>query len=59
VQSLGKTTLIIEHDINFVQSFSERVIVLDQGRVILEGTPEEIRRNDILKEIYFGKTKTV
>jgi branched-chain amino acid transport system ATP-binding protein len=56
VQSLGKTTLIIEHDINFVQSFSKRVIVLDQGRVILEGTPEEVRRNDLLQEIYFGKT---
>ncbi len=55
VQSLGKTTLIIEHDINFVQSFSKRVIVLDQGRIILEGTPEEMRRNDLLQEIYFGR----
>lgn len=55
VQSLGKTTLIIEHDINFVQSFSSRVIVLDQGRVLLEGTPEEVRSNDMLQEIYFGR----
>jgi branched-chain amino acid transport system ATP-binding protein len=59
VQSLGKTTLIIEHDINFVQSFSKRVIVLDQGRVILEGTPEEVRRNEVLQEIYFGKTNSL
>jgi branched-chain amino acid transport system ATP-binding protein len=55
VQSLGKTTLIIEHDINFVQSFSKRVIVLDQGKVLLEGTPEEVRNNEKLQEIYFGK----
>jgi len=55
VQSLGKTTLIIEHDINFVQSFSKRVIVLDQGKVILEGTPDEVRSNERLQEIYFGK----
>ena len=56
VQSLGKTTFIIEHDINFVQSFSRRIIVLDQGRVVLEGTPEEVRSNAMLREIYFGKT---
>jgi branched-chain amino acid transport system ATP-binding protein len=55
VQSLGKTTLIIEHDINFVQSFSSRVIVLDQGRVLLEGSPEEVRSNEMLQEIYFGR----
>ena len=55
VQALGKTTLIIEHDINFVQSFSKRVLVLDQGRVILDDTPENVRRNELLREIYFGK----
>jgi branched-chain amino acid transport system ATP-binding protein len=55
VQSLGKTTLIIEHDINFVQSFSKRVLVLDQGRVILDDTPENVRKNELLQEIYFGK----
>ena len=55
VQSLGKTTFIIEHDINFVQSFSRRIIVLDQGRVVLEGTPEEVRSNALLREIYFGR----
>ena len=55
VQTLGKTTLIIEHDINFVQSFSKRVLVLDQGRVILDDSPENVRKNDLLREIYFGK----
>jgi branched-chain amino acid transport system ATP-binding protein len=55
VQSLGKTTLIIEHDINFVQSFSKRVLVLDQGKVILDDTPENVRKNELLQEIYFGK----
>jgi len=55
VQKLGKTTLIIEHDINFVQSFSKRVLVLDQGRVILDDSPENVRKNELLREIYFGK----
>jgi len=55
VQSLGKTTLIIEHDINFVQSFSTRVLVLDQGRVVLDDTPENVRKSAVLQEIYFGK----
>jgi len=56
VQSQGKTVLIIEHDINFVQSFSSRVLVLDQGQVLLFDTPENVTRDPRLHEIYFGKS---
>lgn len=55
LQSIGKTTLIIEHDINFVQRFSKRVLVLDQGRIVLDDAPERVRKNELLREIYFGK----
>ena len=55
VQQLGKTTLIIEHDINFVQSFSKRILVLDQGKILLDDSPEKVRSNALLQEIYFGK----
>lgn len=55
LQNLGKTTLIIEHDIHFVQSFSQKIIVLDQGRVLLSDTPERVRENELLQDIYFGK----
>jgi len=55
LQELGKTVLIIEHDINFIQKFCERVIVLDVGKVVLDGSLEEVRNSEVLKEIYFGK----
>jgi len=55
LQELGKTVLIIEHDINFIQKFCERIIVLDVGRVVLDGSLEEVRNSEVLKEIYFGK----
>lgn len=55
LQSAGKTIVIIEHDINFIQGICDRVVVLDQGQVVLDGTPTEVRANPMLQEIYFGK----
>ncbi len=54
LQGIGKTVLIIEHDINFIQKFCNRIIVLNEGRVVLDDTPELVRKNEQLKEIYFG-----
>src|SRR5207302_10977771 len=39
----GKTFLIVEHDMGFVMDLCERVTVLDHGRVLLTGTPAEVR----------------
>jgi branched-chain amino acid transport system ATP-binding protein len=55
LQSLGKTILVIEHDINFIQKFCSRIVVMDVGRVVLDGDPDIVRESDLLKEIYFGK----
>lgn len=57
LHSLGKTTLVIEHDINFIQRFCERILVLDGGEVVLDDTPERVRENKALQEIYFGSEK--
>ena len=46
--------LLIEHDINFIQGFCERVAVLDSGKVVLDGTIAEVRADKRLQEIYFG-----
>ena len=54
LQSLGKTVLIIEHDLNFIQMFCQRIVVLDQGKVVLDDTPEKVRGSVLLQEIYFG-----
>jgi branched-chain amino acid transport system ATP-binding protein len=46
--------LLIEHDIRFIQDFSDRVLVLNGGQVVLDGSPEEVQKNPRLQEIYFG-----
>ncbi|MCC6932549.1 MAG: ABC transporter ATP-binding protein [Deltaproteobacteria bacterium] len=51
---LNKTVLIIEHDMNFIQRLCGRIIVMDTGKIILDDTPENVRINPQLQEIYFG-----
>ena len=54
LQSLKKTVLLIEHDIVFIQQFCDRIVVLDEGQVVLDGNPKEVREHPMLQEIYFG-----
>jgi branched-chain amino acid transport system permease protein len=54
----GKTALIIEHDINFIEQIVGRIAVFDSGRVVLEGTAREIQQSPMLQEIYFGAKVT-
>ncbi|WP_035295324.1 ABC transporter ATP-binding protein [Brevibacillus thermoruber] len=48
------TLLVIEHDMDVVFSIADRITVLHHGEVFLSGAPEEIRRDERVKEIYFG-----
>jgi branched-chain amino acid transport system ATP-binding protein len=54
LRKLGKTVLVIEHDIQFIQRFCDRIIVLDVGQVVMDGDPKSVRENPRLQEIYFG-----
>ncbi len=54
----GKTVLIVEHDLPFIRKICDRVIVLDVGEVVLQGSPEEVHGNRKLKELYFGADPT-
>lgn len=54
----GKTVIIIEHDLPFIRSICDRVVVLDIGSVVLTGTPEEVHHSRKLKELYFGADPT-
>ena len=51
----GRTVIIVEHDLRFLFNLAERIIVLVEGQKYLEGTPEEIRRDERLQKIYFGE----
>jgi branched-chain amino acid transport system ATP-binding protein len=55
LQDMGKTVLVIEHDINFIQKFCKRIVVLESGKVVLDDTPERVCADERLQEVYFGK----
>ncbi|MGH7683413.1 MAG: ABC transporter permease subunit [Vulcanimicrobiaceae bacterium] len=57
--NVGRTMVVIDHDMDAIFELAETITVLVQGRILVEGTPEEIRRNDTVQEAYLGVTATV
>ena len=57
IKELAKeiTIVVVEHDVEMVMSISDNISVMNQGRIIAEGSPEEIRNNKFVQEAYLGE----
>jgi branched-chain amino acid transport system ATP-binding protein len=57
-EELGVTQILVDHDMGVVLDIADRVVVLDFGRKIAEGTPDAIRRNPDVARAYLGQPLT-
>jgi branched-chain amino acid transport system ATP-binding protein len=55
IAASGITVVLVEHDMKLVMSISDRILVLNRGRALVEGTPQEVRNNPAVLEAYLGK----
>lgn len=54
IHQRGVSILLVEHDMHLVMNIAQRVIVLDRGRKIADGSPAEVRANAAVREAYLG-----
>jgi branched-chain amino acid transport system permease protein len=52
--SRGRTMIVIDHDMDALFELAERVTVLQEGRILVEGTPDEIKGNAAVQDAYLG-----
>jgi branched-chain amino acid transport system ATP-binding protein len=55
IRERGVTILLVEHDMPMVMEVSDRIVVLNYGRLIAEGPPDRIRTNPAVIEAYLGQ----
>jgi branched-chain amino acid transport system ATP-binding protein len=58
VRSGGIAVVIIEHDMDIVFRYSERIVVMHQGSVLADGTPDQIRQNEVVTSTLLGASET-
>ncbi len=55
IRALGITLLLVEHDMSLTMEISDRIVVLDQGRLLAHGTPREVQQDEAVMTAYLGK----
>jgi len=53
-EDLDLTILIVEHDMEIIFRIADRILVLNRGQVIADGTPEQVQESDEVQEAYLG-----
>lgn len=53
--SAGRTVLLIEHNMDVIMSLSEQIVVMSNGRVIAQGTPEQVKADPTVRSVYLGE----
>jgi branched-chain amino acid transport system ATP-binding protein len=56
VRSTGISAAIIEHDMDVVFNYSDRIVAMHQGMILADGTPDAIRRNEAVTTTLIGRT---
>ena len=60
LQSIARerAVLVIEHDMEFVRSLARKVTVLHEGRVLCEGSVDQVQQDDRVREVYLGRSRS-
>ena len=58
IREKGITVMIIEHHMKVIMSLSDRIVVLNYGEKVADGSPQEIRHNPLVVEAYLGETQS-
>jgi branched-chain amino acid transport system ATP-binding protein len=56
LRARGTAVVVIEHHMDLIMGVADRIVVIDQGQWLAEGTPAEIQRNPAVLEAYLGRS---